>query len=214
MNGQSGGVLGWEIPEDFGDGAFSAPAIPDAPAPQQALPPALPPAGSQPPWNVLPPSPPAGPSAVPFGTRPAGMPVMHHPAAPMMMGRPRGALGNPDLQNGGHMLGLSTVAVGLAAIVGANYGGVYGGLAGSLFGGAGINAWRAVTQLREGTPDGKHEALVSGTYALLAAAIGGYVAYKATTGAPFFGHPAKWNGGRSGEPANPNPTRCRFRPIT
>lgn len=134
-----------------------------------------------------------------------------------MMGRPVGypmppprgrALGNPDIQNGGHMLGLSTVAVGLAAIVGANYGGVYGGLAGSLFGGAGINAWRAIAQLREGTPEGKHEALVSGTYAFLAAAIGGFVAYKSASGATFFGHPAKCN------TANSNPSRCRFRPIT
>lgn len=79
---------------------------------------------------------------------------------------------------GSHALGVVTIAVGVGAAAGLYYGGPFGGVAGSLFGGCAANIYRAVMAYRAGTPDGDAEAKVSATYAVLAAAIGGWVAYK------------------------------------
>ena len=77
-----------------------------------------------------------------------------------------------------HMVGLSILlAVGGAAI-GYTKGGPYGALAGSLFGGAAVNAYRAIKFYMDGSEDGAREAVVSGTYALVAAAGGGFLWYK------------------------------------
>jgi hypothetical protein len=79
---------------------------------------------------------------------------------------------------GGHVLGIITLAVGIGAASGVYYGGPFGAVAGSLFGGAVANAYKAAMAYRMGTPDGDAEAKVSATYAVLAAALGGWVAYK------------------------------------
>jgi len=79
----------------------------------------------------------------------------------------------------GHMLGLSVVAVGAGTAVGANYGGMYGAIAGALFGGAIMNGVRAYQNFRLGTPEGAHEAKVSGAWTLLALGVGIYFAAKA-----------------------------------
>ena len=76
-----------------------------------------------------------------------------------------------------HMLGLSTVMLATGAVVGIRFGGFYGGVAGSLFGGAAMNAIRAYRTSTSGTPDGKKEALISGTYAIVSAGLGGYLWY-------------------------------------
>lgn len=74
-----------------------------------------------------------------------------------------------------HMLGLSTVLLATGAVVGIRFGGFYGGVAGSLFGGAAMNAIRAYRTSASGTPEGKTEALISGTYAVVSACLGGYL---------------------------------------
>ncbi len=78
----------------------------------------------------------------------------------------------------GHVLGVVTIAVGIGVAAGIYYGGPFGAVAGSLFGGSVANAYKAVTAYKSGTPDGDAEAKVSATYAILAAALGGWVAYK------------------------------------
>lgn len=84
---------------------------------------------------------------------------------------------NPDFKSRGHMLGFATVAVGLGAVLGARLGGAYGGVAGTLFAGAATNGYRALLHGIEKTPEGKREALISGTWAVVAAGAGGYLLY-------------------------------------
>lgn len=84
---------------------------------------------------------------------------------------------NPDFKSRGHMLGFATVAVGLGAVLGARLGGVYGGIAGTLFAGAATNGYRALLHGLEKTPEGKREALISGTWSVVAAGAGGYLLY-------------------------------------
>lgn len=79
---------------------------------------------------------------------------------------------------GGHVLGIVTIAVGVGAAAGVYYGGPFGGVAGSLFGGAVANAYKAAMAYRTGSAEGDAEAKVSATYAVIAAAVGGWVAYK------------------------------------
>jgi hypothetical protein len=105
----------------------------------------------------------------------------------MPMPAPYEAVGDvspPPEASTSHMLGLATVAVAVGAAVGLNYGGPFGGLAGSILGGAAVNAYRAVAFYRQGTQEGDHEAKVSGAYAVLAAAGGGYLAYRMSTSSP------------------------------
>ena len=89
-----------------------------------------------------------------------------------------GQLETPAAAGPSHMFGLATLLVGSGAAIGFYYGGAFGGLAGSLFGGAAINAYRAFVFYRTGTPEGDSEAKVSGTYAVVAAGLAGYLAYK------------------------------------
>lgn len=100
-------------------------------------------------------------------------------SAPMLAApvRPR-AFGNPDIRNNGHMLGMSTLVVGVSALVGARFGGFYGGIAGSLFGGSAVNAYRAISHATAGTPQSDREALISGTYTILAAGLAGFILYQ------------------------------------
>lgn len=83
-----------------------------------------------------------------------------------------------EAQTRGHMLGVTTIASGLGMLLGVRLGGGYGAVAGSLFAGAVVNAYRAATYARRGGPSGKREAAISGTYAVIAAGLGGYVIYK------------------------------------
>jgi hypothetical protein len=76
-----------------------------------------------------------------------------------------------------HMLGISTVIVATSTVIGTRFGGLYGAVAGSLFGGSALNALRAIKFAMEGTPEGDKEALVSGTYTVVAASLGGYLTY-------------------------------------
>lgn len=109
---------------------------------------------------------------------------------------------------GGHLLGVSTLLVGVGGLLGIRFGGLYGGVAGSLFGGAAVNAYRAVTFGLQGTPEADREMVVSGTYALLVAAVGGYVTWKI-------------DGKAKGAKATPNPKapsrnerrNCDLRPV-
>jgi len=129
-------------------------------------------------------------------------------AAPTAMMRPRPApavaMGRPDDEIGGHLLGVSTVLVGVGSLLGIRFGGLYGGVAGALFGGAAVNAYRAIKHALAGSPEADREALISGTYALVAGGLGGYVAWKVDH-----------------KKATPNPRRatanaarnCGFRPV-
>jgi hypothetical protein len=76
------------------------------------------------------------------------------------------------------LVGMSVVAVGAGAAVGYTYGGLYGALAGALFGGTAANAYRAYSNVVKGTDEGDKEAKVSGTYAVVTAALGGFLWYK------------------------------------
>jgi hypothetical protein len=87
------------------------------------------------------------------------------------------AIGNWQENEQAHMLGVSTVVVATATIIGTRFGGLYGAVAGSLFGGAGLNALRAIRHAMNGTPEGDKEALVSGTYTVVAAGMGGYLTW-------------------------------------
>jgi hypothetical protein len=110
-----------------------------------------------------------------------------------------------------HMLGLTTLSVATGVAVGAYYGGVLGSIAGSFFGGAIVNAYRAMAFYRQGSPDGDHEAKVSATYALLAAAAGGYVSYKYVKPR----HPGRFDENPAGggdDDDGDQPTSCRPRP--
>jgi hypothetical protein len=104
----------------------------------------------------------------------------------------------------GHVLGVVTVAVGTGAAAGVYYGGPFGGVAGSLFGGALANLYKAVTAYKSGTPEGDAEAKVSATYAVIAAAVGGWVAYRfAKPRTPGYEHNPEVEAARGGEGAPP-----------
>lgn len=91
---------------------------------------------------------------------------------------------NPEAVVRGHMLGFSTIATGLGMLLGVRLGGGYGAVAGSLFAGSAVNAYRAAIYGKQGTAAGRKEAVISGTYAVIAAGIGGYVLYKFKPKAP------------------------------
>jgi hypothetical protein len=121
--------------------------------------------------------------------------------------QPAAAVGEIGEDFGGHLLGFSTLAVSIGAIVGTRYGGMYGGVAGSLFGGAVVNIYRAVRFAMEGSPEADKEAIVSGTYALAAAGFGGAVIYKLDRGARARRNPSTPKARCS------DPHRCGFRPA-
>lgn len=97
---------------------------------------------------------------------------------------------------GGHLLGVSTLLVGVGGLLGIRFGGLYGGVAGSLFGGAAVNVYRAITFATHGTEESDREAVVSGTYALVTAGVASYIAWKVDQKSP------------GGVAATPNPERC------
>jgi hypothetical protein len=110
---------------------------------------------------------------------------------------------------GGHLLGASTLLVGVGGLLGIRFGGLYGGVAGSLFGGSAVNLYRAITFATHGTPESDREAVVSGTYALVTTGVASYVALKIDQ---------KSSGGSVATP-NPRqaarnaPRNCNIRPV-
>ena len=158
-----------------------------------ALPPESP-AVEPPPLPQARPALPAPRRAVPPGTSPAptqlatrqALPLQPHGQLPLWPDRGRQtaatiaprAVGEISHDFSGHMLGFSTMAVSIGAIVGTRYGGTYGGVGGSLLGGSLVNIYRAVRFAMEGTDAADREAIVSGTYALAAAGFGAAVIYK------------------------------------
>jgi hypothetical protein len=139
-----------------------------------------------PPPNMMPQrSPPMGPPPMP---QPQPQP-MHEAPMPQMPPMPyygpmqppqRSARGMGDAESmqTRHTLGLSLILVPLVGAAGLYYGGPFGGAAGLLFGGAVVNAYRAASNVTKGLPDADREAMVSGTYAVLGVAVGGYLAWR------------------------------------
>jgi hypothetical protein len=140
-------------------------------------------------YPALPPSPKmASVAAIPLSAlpHPSGMP---RPMMPRMPARSVGTAdigyqppsfeaSNIDTSQRGHLLGVSTVAAGLGAVLGMRFGGIYGTVAGTLFAGAAVNGYRAALYGTQGNAVGKREAMISGTYALISAGLGGYLIYR------------------------------------
>lgn len=219
-NGQngSGNWTSWELPPSgAGDvlppGAGEPQVVPTPPAAPQRAPQqqrrvmtleesnrGQPP----PPHSHLPP--PSGAAALPLG---AGAPMTAYPPRPAMpfprqLGQPVG--GEQDAFTG-HMLGASTVMVGAGSLLGAHFGGLYGGIAGALFAGSALNTLRAANAAMKGDPAADKEARISGVYAAIAAAMGGFILWKFRGRSPMKRNP-------SGRKTTRNERRdCNIRPI-
>ena len=85
---------------------------------------------------------------------------------------------NPEVTERSHLLGFSLIASSLGAVAGLRIGGIYGGVAGTLFAGAAVNGYRAALHAVRRNPEGDREALISATYGLISAGLGGYIAFK------------------------------------
>jgi hypothetical protein len=103
----------------------------------------------------------------------------------------------PVVTENGHSLGLALLLVTVGTGVGLKLGGTMGGVSGGLFGGAAVNAIRAARCVTKGTPEADKEALVSGTWALIAAGLGGFLTYKEQQGKK--GKPTKAHANRNAE---------------
>ncbi len=113
-----------------------------------------------------------------YGARPP-MPVRRrHPGVPMHAQ----AVGQVPYMAGqheqAHTLGLSVLALAVGLTVGAKQGGLPGAFAGSLFAGAAVNAFRAFSHYKQGTPAGDKEGRISVTYGALALGSGGALWWK------------------------------------
>lgn len=121
----------------------------------------------------------AQPPPPPMAQAPAPPPGHRRPARHPAFG-PGGEqqqLAGP-LEDERHTLGMSVLAFGVGAALGYHFGGGGGAAAGALWGGALVNAYRAITSVASGTEEDDREAAVSATWALVNAAAGGYVWYK------------------------------------
>lgn len=132
------------------------------------------------------------------------------PAARQFFANPY-AMGVTDGELHAHTLGMSVIAVVAGAVVGVKYGGLYGGIAGSLLGGAAVNAFRAVSRLRDGTDESDKEAKISGTYAVVAGTAAAVIWTKLVN------RPYTTNRGarrtRSTTDFSENHTSCGIRPV-
>lgn len=97
------------------------------------------------------------------------------PPVHQMQVAPQQEMAGDEAISNGHMLGLSVIAAGIGGAAGGYFGGKWGLLAGSLFGGAAVNAFRALKYVQEGTEEDDKEAVISGTYALVTTGLGIYV---------------------------------------
>lgn len=120
---------------------------------------------------------------------PMAAPAMPDVGAPPMHGGVLGPIGEMP-QESGHLLGASVIVGALGAVAGAKYGGLYGAVAGSLVGGAAIGLYRALSYYKEGTDESDKEAIVSGTYAVGAAAIAAVLWAKLASPGMFTSNPA------------------------
>lgn len=175
---------------DFGAYANQTDFAPQAPAPppSQSAPMTAPggPSGA-PGGSVLLLPPPAPPPmrqpmqqafAGPGSSMPASIPAVQRPMAmPRQAARGR-AFGDDTPASSSNLLGVALVTVPVAAYLGSRYGGLVGALGGALLGGAALNTLRAITNVMAGTDAGDKEATVSGTYAAIGAAGGGFLLYK------------------------------------
>ena len=107
-----------------------------------------------------------------------GPPLVNYNYPPVPMQQSVGDIQEVRTSVHKHMVGLSFLLAGGGAVAGYTQGGAYGALAGSFFGGAAVNVYRAVKFYMDGSEEGAKEAVVSGTYALVAAAAGGFLWYK------------------------------------
>lgn len=183
----------WEALEFAPAGPYAEPSVEGAHPLQRQAAPRTPPAQLA-----------AGPSPAPFqgSIQQRSLAPMNYPQL-----QPPTAMGEaPSTQS--HMLGAVTVFVGLGALVGMRLGGGYGAGAGMLFGGALVNAYRAIKSSMQGTPADDKEAYVSGTFALVSTGVGGYVVWKLMSGDT----PLRIN--PSGQGCSPNGRRrCGIRPA-
>lgn len=105
-------------------------------------------------------------------------PMPYYPMQPPQPVRAVNGMGDAASLQTRHTLGLSLVLVPLVGLAGLYYGGPFGGAAGVFLGGSAVNAYRAARNVTQGSPDSDREAMVSGTYAVLGAAVGGYIAWR------------------------------------
>lgn len=123
---------------------------------------------------------PAGVSFQPKAPPTSQAPVPASSAPPVqLVGLPARAMGAWQHEET-HMLGISTVSVAVGTVVGTRFGGLYGAVAGGLFGGAAVNMIRAGRLALKGQPASDKEALLSATYGIIAAGLGGWLAYAGT----------------------------------
>lgn len=160
---------------DYGDipGAFAPPTMdpPPMPMPDPSAPRVLPPAP-----RALPPAPAYAPPPRPAPPALADVDPFQIPVAPPRFSLPQlPVIVDSELQTQGKMLGFSTIATAIGMLVGVRLGGGYGAVAGSLFAGSAVNAYRASIYAARGNEAGRKEAVLSGTYAVLAAGLGGAV---------------------------------------
>lgn len=141
---------------------------------------------------AAPPVPQDAPRALPLAARQPGapvpeerpplqiLPVPRAAAAPVPRGGRRPValpFGQEVVPNeGAHMLGLNVMLLATGAALGVRYGGGYGGIAGGLAAGAVSNGLRAALALRD--PSMRREAMISGSYAVVAAAGAAWLWYK------------------------------------
>lgn len=123
----------------------------------------------------------SAPQAVPMQMPPGAplaAPTMQAPAAAAAAPVKRPRQYDPDNAERGNMLGFNTVATSLGIVLGLRFGGIYGGVAGSLFAGSASNGYRAILHAMRKTPEGNREALISGTWSVVAAGLAGFIVYK------------------------------------
>lgn len=104
--------------------------------------------------------------------------LMADPSAPMA--EVGAAAAAPAVQPAPNMLGLTILAVGAGAAMGALFaGGPLGVLGGAVLGGAAVNGLRAAKEVTQGTPEADKAAVVDGSFALAGAALAVYALYRA-----------------------------------
>lgn len=98
-----------------------------------------------------------------------------YPVAPI----PNIGMGDEPLAANPNSLAFSLLAIGAGAAIGGYFlKNVLGGVAGALYGGSFVNAVRAASKMTNGDSQSDRDAMVSGTYAVAAAAAATFLLYK------------------------------------